>query len=42
MLESALGGSRLEPGMVWDHGWEERGSSQVIWSSKLEVRSVLN
>ena len=37
MLESSLGGSGLEPGTVPGHGWEERGSSQVICSSKSEV-----
>ena len=42
MLESSSGGSGLEPGTVPGHGWEERGSSQVIWSSKSEVRSILN
>ena len=35
------GGSRLKLGMVLGHGWVERGSSQVIWSSKQEVISVL-
>ena len=35
------GGSRLKPGMVSGHGWVERDSSQVIWSSKQEVRSIL-
>ena len=33
MLESSSGGSRFKPGMVSGHGWVERGSSQVIWSS---------
>ena len=33
MLESSLGGSGLETGTVLGHGWEERGSPQVIWSS---------
>ena len=42
MLESSSGGSGLEPEMVPGHGWEEHGSSQVIWSSKSEVISVLN
>ena len=40
MLESSLGGSELKPGTVPGHGWVERGSSQVIWSSKIEARSV--
>ena len=39
---ASSGGSILEPGMVLGHDWEERGSSQVIWSSKLEVILVLN
>ena len=30
MLDSSLGGSKLELGTVSGHGWEERGSSQVI------------
>ena len=33
MLESNSGGSGLEPGTVRDHGSEERGILQVIWSS---------
>ena len=32
-----LGKNGLEPGILPGHGWEERGSSQVIWSSKSEV-----
>ena len=30
-------GSRLEPGMVSVHHWEERGSSKVIWLSHLRL-----
>ena len=41
MLESNLRGSRFKPGMVPGHGWVECGSSQVIWSSKIEFRSIL-
>ena len=37
-----LEGSILKLGTVTGHGWVELGSSQVIWSSKSEVRSVLN
>ena len=33
-----LGGIWIKPGMVLGHGWEERGSSQVIQSSNTEVR----
>jgi len=33
MLESSSGGSGFKPGTVPGHGWVERGSSQVIWSS---------
>ena len=32
------GESRLKPGMVPSHGWVERGSFQVIFSSNTEVR----
>ena len=42
MLESSLGGFGLEPVTVPGHGWEERGSSQVIWSSKSKVELVLD
>ena len=28
-----LGGSRFKQGTIPGHGWVERGSSQVIWSS---------
>ena len=32
---SSSGGSRLEPGMVPGHGWEEHGSAKFIWLSDL-------
>ena len=35
-----LGGIRIKPGTVPGCGWVERGSSQVIRSSNIEVRSV--
>ena len=43
MLEPARGESVLEPRMVIGHGWEECGSSKVIWLSvlKLEIDRVL-
>ena len=33
-VETSLGGSRLKPGTVSIHGWEERGSPQVIQLSE--------
>ena len=39
---------RTDPDLIYQgdqdemgHGWVERGSSQVIWSSKQEVISIL-
>ena len=39
MLEPARGGSRLKPGIVLGHGWVECGSSQVIQSYNIDVKS---
>ena len=39
---TSSGRSGLKPRTIVGHGWEECGSSQVIWSSKSEARSVLN
>ena len=40
---ASLGGSELEPGTVLTHGWEEHGSSKVMWLSFLrtEIESIL-
>ena len=37
MLDSSSGGSGFKPETVMGHGWVERGSSQVIWSSNTDA-----